>query len=165
MSERAAFVITLLPAADRDGVHDLRALLKIAGRHLHMRALSVRKQSVRRRGARRGLPTSRSVGTELTMTNLRKYGPANRWLKLETIHGLPPLKERIGLVKPDTGKFGERLVVTLEPSGWMLSLNRTSVGNLLRDFAARLRLKTAPLTRSWCERLMGRLMLPSRQRW
>jgi ribosomal protein L12E/L44/L45/RPP1/RPP2 len=38
------------------------------------------------------------------------------------------------LVKEDTtGKFGARLVVTFEPSGMMLSLNKTSVGNLLRD--------------------------------
>jgi hypothetical protein len=44
------------------------------------------------------------------------------------------MQERIGAVKPETGKFGERLVLTFDPSGKMLSLNKTSVGNLLRDF-------------------------------
>ena len=43
------------------------------------------------------------------------------------------MRERIGLVTLENGKFGERLVLTLEPSGKMLSLNKTSVGNLLRD--------------------------------
>lgn len=67
------------------------------------------------------------------MTNLRKYGPSNAWLKLEDVFGKPPIRERIGDVKEDTGKFGERLVITLAPSGRKLSLNRTSVGFLLRD--------------------------------
>jgi hypothetical protein len=100
-----------------------------------MRALDVREQTVRRRDARRWIVSSPSVekGHD-NMTSLRKYGPANRWLKLEDLHGKPPLQERIGLVKPESGKFGERLVVTFEPSGRMLSLNKTSVGNLLRDF-------------------------------
>jgi hypothetical protein len=68
------------------------------------------------------------------MTSLRKYGPAGKWLKLEDLHDKPPLRERIGLVKIENGKFGERVVLVLEPSGQMLSLNKTSVGNLLRDF-------------------------------
>ena len=67
--------------------------------------------------------------------SLKKYGPINKWLKLEDLHGKPPRQERIGHVKEDTaGKFGARLVVTFEPSGQMLWLNKTSVGNLLRDF-------------------------------
>ena len=33
------------------------------------------------------------------------------------------------LVKIENGKFGERIVLVLEPSGQMLSLNKTSVGN------------------------------------
>jgi hypothetical protein len=67
------------------------------------------------------------------MTNLRKYGPVNKFIKLEELQDKPPMRERIGLVKPELGKFGERLVLTFEPSGRMLSLNKTSVGNLLRD--------------------------------
>jgi hypothetical protein len=132
--------VTLLPAPDRDGIRDLRALLKIAGRRLHLRALDVREQTVPRRDARRRTVPQTQRRTEvLTMTiNLRKYGPANKWLKLEDFHGKPPRRERIGLVKEDTsGKFGARLVITLEPSGQMLSLNKTSVGNLLRDLGER----------------------------
>ena len=67
--------------------------------------------------------------------SLKKYGPASKWIRLEDLHDKPPKRERIGDVKEDTtGKFGARLVVTFEPSGQMLSLNKTSVGNLLRDF-------------------------------
>ena len=44
------------------------------------------------------------------------------------------MRQRIGLVKVEDGKFGERVVLVFEPSGQMLSLNKTSVGNLLRDF-------------------------------
>jgi hypothetical protein len=136
MSEGAAFVVTLLPAPDRDGIRDLRFLLKIAGRHLHLRAVDVREQTVRGRDARRRTAKQTQRRNEvLTMTiNLRKYGPVNKWLKLEDFHGKPPRRERIGLVKVENGKFGERIVLVLEPGGQMLSLNKTSVGNLLRDF-------------------------------
>ena len=136
MRAPVAYVVTLLPAPDRDGVHDLRALLKFAGRRLNMRALDVREKSIRRRSAGRRIGDHTTQRREnITMTiNLKKYGPANKWLKLEDFHGKPPRQERIGLVKEDTsGKFGARLVITLEPSGQMLSLNKTSVGNLLRD--------------------------------
>jgi hypothetical protein len=134
MRARAAYVVTLLPAPDRDAIRDLRLLLKVAGRHLHMRALDVREESIRRRDARRRIATSSSVGKgKHQMTNLRKYGPVSKFIKLEELHDKPPLRERIGLVKPELGKYGERLVLTFEPTGRMLSLNKTSVGNLLRD--------------------------------
>jgi hypothetical protein len=137
MRALVAFVVTLLPAPDRDGIRDLRFLLKIAKRRFHLRALDVREQTIRRRDARRRTVKQTQRRNEvLTMTiNLKKYGPAHKWLKLEDFHGKPPRRERIGLVKPDTsGKYGERLVLTFEPSGQKLSLNKTSVGNLLRDF-------------------------------
>jgi hypothetical protein len=135
MRTPVAYVVTLLPAPDRDAVRDLRVLLKVARRHLHMRALSVREESIHRRDARRRIVTTPSVEKgKHPMTNLRKYGPANKFIKLEELQDRPPLRERIGLVKPELGKFGERLVLTFEPSGRMLSLNKTSVGNLLRDF-------------------------------
>lgn len=44
------------------------------------------------------------------------------------------MREQIGCVQPENGQFGERLVLTFAPSGRMISLNKTSVGNLLRDF-------------------------------
>jgi hypothetical protein len=133
MSAPVAFVVTLLPERGRDGIRDLRFLLKIAKRHLHLRAIDVR-ETIRDRDARRRIVSSPSVEEgHHNMTSLRKFGPTNRYLKLEDLHGKPPLRERIGLVKPETGKFGERLVVTFEPSGMKLSLNRTSTRNLLRD--------------------------------
>ncbi len=138
MGALVAFVVTLLPASDRDGIRDLRALLKFAGRRLNMRALAVREQTLRRRrdARRRTVKQTQRRNEVLTMTiNLKKYGPASKWLRLEDLHGRPPRQERIGDVKEDTtGKFGVRLVVTFEPSGQKLSLNKTSVGNLLRDF-------------------------------
>jgi hypothetical protein len=137
-----AFIVTLVPATDRDRFRDLRALLKFAKRRLNMRALDVREESIRRRSAGRRVDdhTKQQRRNEvITMTiNLKKYGPANKWLKLEDFHNKPPRQERIGLVREDTtGKFGARLVLTLEPSGQMLSLNKASVGNLLRDFGER----------------------------
>jgi hypothetical protein len=134
MSAPVAYVVTLLPERDRDGVHDLRALLKIAKRHLNMRAIDVREQTIRRRDARRQIAQAISVETELKMVSLRKFGPQNRYIKLEDLKDRPPLRERIGLVKVENGKFGERAVLVFEPAGQMLSLNVTSVGNLMRDF-------------------------------
>lgn len=136
MSAPVAYVVTLLPAPDRDGVRDLRALLKFAGRYLNMRAIGAREESVRRYDARRRIVDhTQRRNTEVIMTiSLKKYGPLNRWIKLEDLHGKPPMRERIGLVKVEDGKYGERIVLVFEPSGQMLSLNQTSAGNLLRDF-------------------------------
>jgi hypothetical protein len=134
MTRRRTFALTLRVAPGRDGIRDLRCLLKFAGRHLHMCALSVREESVRRRDARRRIAKQTQRRNEVvTMTNLRKYA-GSRYLKLEDLLDKPPLRERIGLVKIEDGKYGERVVLIFEPSGHMLSLNKTSVGNLLRDF-------------------------------
>jgi hypothetical protein len=139
MSAPVAYVVTFEPAPDRDGIKDLRFLLKIAKRHLHLRAIDIREQqTVHRRDARlRTATITQRRNENNTMTiNLRKYGPTNKWLKLEDFHGKPPRQERVGLVKIESGKYGERIVLVLEPSGQMLSLNQTSTGNLLRDFGA-----------------------------
>jgi hypothetical protein len=45
MSAPVAYVVTLQPERGRDGIRDLRFLLKVARRHLHMRALDVRELS------------------------------------------------------------------------------------------------------------------------
>jgi hypothetical protein len=135
MGALVAYVVTLLPAPDRDGIRDLRFVLKIVKRHLHLRALDVREQTICRRDARRRAvkQTQRRNG-DIPMTNLRKYGPTNKWIKLGDVHGKPSIVERIGLVKIEKGKFGEQTVLVLEPSGRMVGLNVTSAGNLLRDF-------------------------------
>ena len=54
-------------------------------------------------------------------------------VEVEDVHGKEPLRERIGVVKIENGAYGERVCVTLEPSGWQISLNKTSIGNLLAD--------------------------------
>ena len=138
MAKRApAYVVTLQPAPGRDGIRDMRCLLKIAKRFLRLRAISARELPPinRRRGARRPIAAfTQRRNEDITMTILKRFGPGSKYLKLEDVHGKPPMRERIGLVKPEKGKFGERLVLTFEPSGKMLSLNKPSVGNLLRDF-------------------------------
>ena len=128
-------------ADDRASVHALRAVLKFAKRRGLVavdvcQLPSTNNQTIRRRGARRQIanPTQRRNKDTLMAINLRKYGPANKWIKLEDLLDKPPLRERIGLVKIEDGKFGERVVLVLEPSGKMVSLNKTSVGNLLKDF-------------------------------
>jgi hypothetical protein len=127
---------------DRASVHALRAVLKLAKRRgllaVEVRELpSTDQQTIRRRDAQRRIANQMQRCNEvITMAiNLKKYGPTKKWLNFEDLHDKPPIREHIGLVKVDTsGKFGERIVLTLVPSGQMLSLNKTSVGNLLRDF-------------------------------
>jgi hypothetical protein len=68
------------------------------------------------------------------MANARKYA-GSPYIKLDHLRGKPPLRERIAFVAEETGNFGERLVVTFE-SGKRLSLNATSVGNLMSDINA-----------------------------
>ena len=68
------------------------------------------------------------------MANARKYA-GSPYVKLDHLRGKPPLRERIAFVAEETGNFGERLVVTFE-SGKRLSLNATSVGNLMSDIDA-----------------------------
>jgi hypothetical protein len=67
----------------------------------------------------------------MIMANARKYA-GNTYYKLEELHDKPPVRERISLVAEEDGKYGKRLVATFE-SGKKLSLNATSVGNLIRD--------------------------------
>jgi hypothetical protein len=130
----------------------LRAILKHARRRgliaVEVRELLTNKQTIRRHDARRRLVNhTQRRNTEVIMTlNLKKYGPINKWPKLEDFHGKPPRQERIGCVRVENGKYGERVVVVFEPSGQMLSLNQTSVGNLLRDLG--------PTDDDWAGRLV-----------
>jgi hypothetical protein len=56
------------------------------------------------------------------------------YIKLEDLKNKPPLRERISFVKEEDGKYGAKLVLFFE-SGKKLSLNTTSVGNLIRDIS------------------------------
>jgi hypothetical protein len=130
--QKTAYVLTLRPLQGTDEIRALRAVLKRLLRTHGLRCVSLAtNQTVRRR--RRIVSRTASQTREQKMTNLKKYGPGNKWIKLEDVFEKPPLRERIGLVRPEKGKFGERLVLTFEPSGKMLSLNKTSVGQLLED--------------------------------
>ena len=142
MRAPVAYVVTFQPEHGRDGIRDLRFLLKIAGRHLHLRAVDVReRQTADRRDARRRAVGSTSVvkkpNTKETsiMVSARKYGFTNRFYKLEELHGGPALRECIELVQVNTaGKYGDRLELIFEPSGKKLSLNKTSVEVLIEAF-------------------------------
>jgi hypothetical protein len=65
------------------------------------------------------------------MGNARRFA-GGTFIKIEQLKGQPPVQERIEFVTEEDGKFGPRLVLTFE-SGQRLSLNATSVGNLIRD--------------------------------
>ena len=60
-----------------------------------------------------------------------KYAGSS-FIKLDDVHDKQPLREQIAVVKEEDGKFGQRLILVFE-SGRQLSLNKTSVGNLIRD--------------------------------
>lgn len=126
-------------ASERDSIHALRAILKHAKRRgllaVDMRELpSTNNQTIRRRDARRRTVNLTQRRNEVIMSiNLRKYGPANKWLKLEDLHGKPPLRERIGDVKVEDGKFGERVVLAFEPS--VLEPDRHQLEGAHRDEA------------------------------
>jgi hypothetical protein len=137
----ALYVVAFLAICDdRDSIHSLRATLKYAARR-GLRTVSARElpasnyQTIRRHDARRRIVNHTQRREEVIMTiNLKKYGPAHKWLKLEDLLDKPPMRERVGHVRVEDGKYGERVVLVFEPSGKMLSLNQTSTGNLLRDF-------------------------------
>jgi hypothetical protein len=138
---RPTFVLTLRPARGVDEIKALRRALKYLLR-AGLRCTSVRElpsnnnQTIRRRDARRRTVRSTSVPKETNiMVSARKYGFANRYIKLEDLHGGPPLRECIGLTQVNTsGKYGDRLELTFEPSGKKLSLNKSSVEALIEAF-------------------------------
>jgi hypothetical protein len=67
---------------------------------------------------------------EIEMANARKYA-GSPFISLKDLKDKPPLLEKIAFVTEEIGgKFGDRLVATFE-SGKRLSLNATSVGNLI----------------------------------
>jgi hypothetical protein len=66
------------------------------------------------------------------MASMRKYASGGRYIKLEELLNNKPFRDQIAVVKVEDGKFGERVVLVFE-GGRELSLNKTSVGNLMRD--------------------------------
>ena len=65
--------------------------------------------------------------------SLTKYGPASKWLKLEDFHDKPPRRERIGSSKSRTANTAKGSFWSSSRPAKCSSLNKTSVGNLLRD--------------------------------
>ena len=136
----ALYVLSLRAITDeRAALHALRAVLKHA-KYRGLLAVSVRElpsidtQTISRRDARRPTVRSASVVTkEGIMPSAREFGFKNKWIKLEDLHDRPPMRECIGVAKPEDGKYG-KLVLTFEPSGKQLSLNATSVEALIEAF-------------------------------
>jgi hypothetical protein len=63
------------------------------------------------------------------MTSARKFA-GSRFIKLDDVMDHAPLREQVAVAKTEDGKFGERIVLIFE-SGRQISLNKTSVGNLM----------------------------------
>jgi hypothetical protein len=63
---------------------------------------------------------------------VKKSYAGSRYIKLDDVHGKPPLREQIAVVKEEDGKFGPKLVLVFE-SGKQLSLSKTNVGILIND--------------------------------
>jgi hypothetical protein len=97
MGAAIAYVVTLLPAPDRDAIRHLRFLLKIAKRRLNMRALTVREVSVRRRDARRRTVKLSSVEQgHHHMANLRKYDQSTNGSSWRTCMANRPCRSASG---------------------------------------------------------------------
>jgi hypothetical protein len=100
------FTLTLRVASGRDGVRSLRTLLKIAGRHLGLRAVSVResgfdKHSVRRRRSAH-LECRKSGSARRQAMDMREF-KKSKFLKVENCR--EPRQMRIaGVVM---GKYGK----------------------------------------------------------
>jgi hypothetical protein len=102
------YTLTLRAASDRDAVPSLCALLKIAWRHLGLRAIDVRetKHSVRRRRLAHRMPQpKRAPQYEVTKMDMRQFRKP-RFLKVDDVRDQPRQERIAGVVmgqfkKPD----------------------------------------------------------------
>ena len=123
------FTLTLRAASGRAGIRSLRALLKIAGRHLHLRAVDVRENTEPLwRSAERSQISSAARSSPMDM---RKFSGSNTFIKVEDVRS-GALHEKIAGVA--VGKFGKP-DITFE-SGVKLSVNATNTKALIRAFGA-----------------------------
>jgi hypothetical protein len=128
------FTLTLRVAPGRDGIRNLRALLKIAWRHFGLRAIDVREsgfnkhQTHRRRAVRQVPKPNRALQGECPM-DMRPFKKP-KFLKLEDIRSSGPRQDRIvGVVM---GQFKKPDLI-LE-SGDKLGLSATNIEILSKAY-------------------------------
>jgi hypothetical protein len=127
------FTVTLRAGSGRNGVRDLRALLKIAKRNFQMRALSAREDdrdvsapNTSRGQIQRGAAHHHKGERAMDVRTFRKP----RFIKIEDIKLSGPRVERIVGLKE--GKF-EKPELILE-SGDMIGLSATNIDILARAY-------------------------------
>jgi hypothetical protein len=122
------FTLTLRAASGSDGIRSLRALLKIAGRHLGLRAIDVCETP-------NTAPLWRSAGrcqissAGVVKMDMRKFS-GSQFVKCADVRS-GPIRERIAGV--EVGKFDKPNL--LFESGAVLSVNATNNKTLVRAFA------------------------------
>jgi hypothetical protein len=119
--------ITLRAAPGRAGIRALRTLLKVAGRHLNMRALNVREESKRRRRSACGCKAKQRHTEKITM-DMKQYA-GSRFLKLKDVES-GPIRATIGEVV--LGKYDKPDIIFTD--GSKLSVNATNARVLNRAF-------------------------------
>jgi hypothetical protein len=95
-SKYRIYTLTLRAAPGRDGIHNLRALLKIARRHFNMRAIDAREIEHpvhRRRSVHQVHKPNRALQGECPMD--MKQFKKSQFIKLEDIRSSAPRQERI----------------------------------------------------------------------
>jgi hypothetical protein len=99
------YALTLRAASSRDGVRNLRALLKIAGRHFGLRAVDVREvqHSVRRRRSAHRMPNPKQAPQGEHLMDMRQFKKP-KFLKVEDIRDRPRQVRIAGCVM---GKYGK----------------------------------------------------------
>jgi hypothetical protein len=117
------FTLTLCVAPGRDGVRDLRALLKIAWRHFNMRAIDAReiKHPVHRRRSVRQMPKLNQALQGECFMDMKQFKKP-KFLKLEDVRD-GPRQERIADVV--MGQFQKPDLVF--ESGDKLGLSATNI--------------------------------------
>jgi hypothetical protein len=128
MGALVAFVVTLLPAPDRDGIRDLRLLLKIALRRFGLRAVSVTANTLPPR--RSAVRCKQRSARRVAKMDMKKFS-GNAFLKVDDVRD-GPLQERIaGVVM---GRFDKPDLIF--ESGDRLSLNATNNKTLIKAYGA-----------------------------
>jgi hypothetical protein len=122
------FTLILRAASGRDSIRSLRTLLKIAGRHLGLRAINVRENTTPR--AALGGVVSDKQRQRTTKMDMRKY-TGSRFIKCDDVRSGPLLEK---IVDVEIGKFDKPNITFA--SGAILSANATNVKALVRAFGA-----------------------------
>jgi hypothetical protein len=123
------FTLILRAASGRDGIRSLRTLLKIAGRHLGLRAVDVRENTTPR--AALGGVVSDKQRQRTTTMDMRKYS-GSQFVKCADVSS-GPIREKIAGV--EVGKYDKPNL--LFESGAILSVNATNNKTLVSSLRPR----------------------------